>query len=277
MSQPKFWLIALLFWSCTSRQSEKQPILLASREAPLGWVYLKLYSDSSFEFISSGLRDSDIYPGTFKINHDTIFFKYSDSIPKLQSFKAIIHKGYVNYIGGTYPESVQITLNKVKLPKDAMSRVTNQDHLKIAREFAESYKPDSIPNNNGVANVPKVADSVLIAFKSLAYQNNEAAKKYLTLIFLKLYRAHMQCCHQSYELREGSIEKIDSIKDPLLYVFNDITKLYDHSARIEFVSSAISKNLVDSNQQLLQYDKIKLEYRKIQKVEDSIMKGLYWE
>ena len=87
----------------------------------------------------------------------------------------------------------------------------------------------------------------------------------------------MQCCHQSYELREGSIEKIDSIKDPLLYVFNDITKLYDHSARIEFVSSAISKNLVDSNQQLLQYDKIKLEYRKIQKVEDSIMKGLYWK
>jgi hypothetical protein len=250
---------------------------LANREAPLGWVYLKLYSDSSFEFISSGLRDSDVYPGAFKINHDTIFFKYSDSIPKLNAFKAVIHKSYVDFIGGTYPESVHITLNKLDLTIDTTSHFTNQEHLKMAKEFAESYQPNSIPNDGVVANVPKVSDSVLDAFRSLAYQNNEAANKYLTLIFLKLYRSHMQCCHQSYELREGSIEKIDSVKDPLLYEFNRVAKFYNDNERPEFISSGISKAYVDSNQYLLQYDKINLEYKKIQKVEDSIMKGLYWK
>jgi hypothetical protein len=116
----KFIFVILLFWSCSSKQSKKQSILIASREAPLGWVYLKLYSDSSFEFISSGLRDSDVYPGTFKIKHHTIFFKYSDSIPELHAFKAVIYKGFIDFIGGTYPESLHITFNKLNLAFDQM-------------------------------------------------------------------------------------------------------------------------------------------------------------
>ena len=108
-------LVILVFYGCASNKQEKQPVLLADREAPLGWVHLKLYSDSSFEFISSGLRDSDIYPGTFTLHRDTLVFKYSDSIPHLKGFKAIIGKTAVSYIDGTYPESVEIKFNKLKI------------------------------------------------------------------------------------------------------------------------------------------------------------------
>ena len=75
-------LIILLLSSCgqsekKSREIEKEPILLADREAPLGWVYLRIYSDSTFEFESRGLRTSSIYPGKAVIIADSIFFEYS--------------------------------------------------------------------------------------------------------------------------------------------------------------------------------------------------------
>ena len=92
----------------------KTPVLLADREAPLGWVHLKLYSDSSFEFISSGLRGSDLYPGNYVTNNDTLFFEYSDSTPPLlKATKAIITKHSVDYIDGLYPETLEIKLNKL--------------------------------------------------------------------------------------------------------------------------------------------------------------------
>ncbi len=111
-----------LFFICflliiTSCKNEKKEVLLADREAPLGWVYLKMYDDKSFEFISQGMmRDKDIYTGNYELENDTIYFKYSDSIPKAGS-KAVIEKGFINYINGNYPESVEVKLNKLHLKK----------------------------------------------------------------------------------------------------------------------------------------------------------------
>lgn len=59
------------------------------------------------------MRNNDIYKGNYELKNDTLYFKYNDSIPKAGS-KAIIQNGYVSYINGTYPESVQIKLNKIK-------------------------------------------------------------------------------------------------------------------------------------------------------------------
>jgi hypothetical protein len=86
--------------------------LLADRKAPLGWVYLKIYEDSSFEFILTGLRDEEVYPGIVSLRHDTLFFKYNDSIPNAGK-TAVIDKIGVSYIDGKYPENVRITLNKL--------------------------------------------------------------------------------------------------------------------------------------------------------------------
>jgi hypothetical protein len=156
------------------------------------------------------------------------------------------------------------------------NRYANQDHLKLAKEFAETYSPDPF-GKTGVTEVPSVPDSVLVAFKALGNIDKAAEEKYLTLIFLKLYRAHMQCCHQSYELRKNSAANIDSISDPLLYEYNLATRQFNPDKRIEFVSSHIAQSWVDSNRYLLKYNQIRMEYDKIKKIEDSIAKHLYWK
>ncbi len=89
----------------------KTPVLLADREAPLGWVYLKLYDDQSFDLIYKGLRDKEIYSGTYRISEDTLHFKYRDSIPKAGK-TALINKFSVSYIDGEYSESVALKMNK---------------------------------------------------------------------------------------------------------------------------------------------------------------------
>jgi hypothetical protein len=249
---------------------------MADREVPLGWVRLKLYSDSSFEFISSGLRDSDVYLGTFRLKGNTLTFKYSNSIPSLKGFKAIVAQGYVNYVDATYPEFLEIKLNELKIIKDSGNRYASQNHLKLAKKFAEAYSPNLVPNT-GVAEVPSVPDSVLAAFKALGTINKADEEKYLTLIFLKLYRAHMQCCHQSYELRKKLATNIDSVTDALLYEYNLVTKQYSLDEPIEFVPSHIVQSWVDSNKHLLKYNQIRMEYDKIKMIEDSIAKHLYWK
>lgn len=105
--------LILIIISC--KKAEKKEVLLAYREAPLGWIYLKMYDDRSFEFISQGMvRDKDVYNGSYQLKNDTLYFKYKDSIPKAGS-KAVITKGFVNYINGSYHESVQIKLNKLTI------------------------------------------------------------------------------------------------------------------------------------------------------------------
>lgn len=76
-----------------------------------------MYENKSFEFISQGMmREKDIYKGSYELKNDTIYFKYKDSIPKAGS-KALINNGLVNYLNGSYPESISIKLNKLPAEK----------------------------------------------------------------------------------------------------------------------------------------------------------------
>lgn len=104
----------LFFYGCdnASRGQEKEIVLLADRKAPLGWMYLKIYEDKSFAFISKALRDQTIYLGTVKVSSDTLHFIYRDSIPNA-GMTAIITDKSVSYIEGSYPESLEIKVNKL--------------------------------------------------------------------------------------------------------------------------------------------------------------------
>lgn len=108
------FFLAIIFTSCNQvkKKQQKSPVLLADREAPLGWVYLKLYDDQSFDLIYSGLRDKTFYAGTYRIGQDTLHFNYTDSIPKAGK-TALINKFSVSYIDGDYSESVVIKMNKL--------------------------------------------------------------------------------------------------------------------------------------------------------------------
>lgn len=79
--------LLLIMISCKNGRKE---VLLADREAPLGWVYLKMYDEKSFEFFSQGMmRDVNSFEGIYEIKNDTIYFKYKNVIPDAGS-KAFI-------------------------------------------------------------------------------------------------------------------------------------------------------------------------------------------
>jgi len=109
-----YLFIALFLFSCRQETKEKEPILLADREAPLGWVYLRIYPDSTFEFETRGLRDRNLFGGKAEITRDTLFFNYIDSIPYAGA-KAVYTKGWVNYTNGSgnTHESLEIKLSKL--------------------------------------------------------------------------------------------------------------------------------------------------------------------
>lgn len=104
-------LMTLFFCSCSDKKDKI--VLSADREAPLGWIFLNLYDDNSFEFISKGLRNKQIYLGNYRLKEDTIYFSYKDSIPNVGNI-AILGNGHVRYINGQYHEIVEIKINKLK-------------------------------------------------------------------------------------------------------------------------------------------------------------------
>ncbi|MFY7814055.1 MAG: hypothetical protein ACOVRK_02575 [Chryseobacterium taeanense] len=114
----KFKILYLsLILLMTGCKKSKKEVLLADREAPLGWIYLKMYDDKSFEFISNGLvRGNDVYSGKYKLENDTVYFNYDGLVPKAGS-KALIANGFVNYFGGKYPERIEIKFNKLLINK----------------------------------------------------------------------------------------------------------------------------------------------------------------
>jgi hypothetical protein len=96
---------------------DKMPILTADREAPLGWMYLRIYADNTFEFESRGLeRKGEIFAGTVSIQNDTLRFTYFDAVPRA-GFTAIVTESQVVYIDGEYPERLAIKRNELKMMK----------------------------------------------------------------------------------------------------------------------------------------------------------------
>ncbi len=107
-------LISILTFVSCNQKEQKKTILLADREAPLGWVYLRVYKDKTFEFESRGLeRKGEIYFGIMELKNDTLYFKYSDSIPKAGN-KAILTKRFVSYFNGDYPERLEVKKSELK-------------------------------------------------------------------------------------------------------------------------------------------------------------------
>lgn len=136
----------LIFIGCNSSDNKKvekpEPNLLADREAPLGWVYLRTYPDSSFEFILTGLRDRTIYLGQYSIKADTIFFDYTDSIPKLNSTKAIFKNNTIVYLNGTYGEILGVSKNelfpKTSEKKNATNKIVSPYQKEINKALVDN-------------------------------------------------------------------------------------------------------------------------------------------
>jgi hypothetical protein len=121
-----------ILFACRSTETsenldDKKAILHASREAPLGWLYFELYSDSTFMATSTGLRDGDNYYGTFQLHFDTLFLTYNDSIPKTFGKEILIEKYNLRFLdmpGG-------LPINKTTIDYQELIENKPIDSLKI--------------------------------------------------------------------------------------------------------------------------------------------------
>jgi hypothetical protein len=154
--------------------------------------------------------------------------------------------------------------------------ITATSALKIVENFSEIFKPDSSAYK-GIGTLKNIPDSVIEAFKVLRQTDTLSHRKYLTVIFLKLYLDHLRCCHQSYELRDPFSPYIDSMANPMLYEFNFATRMFDFSKPHEFISSSIAETYVQKHKELLMYPQIRQAIDEMKPVEDSINKHLYWK
>ncbi|MBP6304126.1 MAG: hypothetical protein KBB37_13485 [Bacteroidia bacterium] len=159
--------------------------------------------------------------------------------------------------------------------KSKQSELDSLKNLHIFIEFAVNYNPSRTPNS-GVATLPDTPDSVYQALRFVKRTQPKVFEKYLTLIFVKLYSAHLECCHQSYEVRRKS-STINKEHEPLVYEFNTLTKTFPVGQPIEFISSAIGYDYVSSNPHLLDFKPIKKHMKIIEQMHKNINEGVYWE
>lgn len=156
-----------------------------------------------------------------------------------------------------------------KKEKDQKKRI-EKNCLQYVKEYAESFFPDS----SSSASPKNAPDSIVSSFLALKTTDHNLFEKYLTLVFIKIYRAHLQCCHQSYELR-GKVPKNN--KDTLVKEFIEMVKYFPLEKDHEFIPSHIAKKWVNENHKLMKYDLIKNEMNTINEISENIRKGIYWE
>lgn len=93
---------------------KKEEVLVASREAPIGGILLKLYEDSTFEI---GVLREVKSAGTYVLKSDTLFIIGTDN-PKQNGYTTqtsfIIKEGYLEEIEDTGIGFLEIHVNKLK-------------------------------------------------------------------------------------------------------------------------------------------------------------------
>ncbi len=166
-------------------------------------------------------------------------------------------------------------INIIQEEKIFKIKDTIKSNSEIVKEFAESFKPNK-ESNKGVERLNNIPLNVIQSFNELRTSHKSDYEKYLTLIFVKLYSSHLQCCHQSYEIR-NSIQTIDTVQDALVYEFGKMTNFFTSDKRIEFLSSGMVENWVNQNPRFLTYELINKEMDTIKKMNENIKKDIYWD
>ncbi|CAM3895046.1 hypothetical protein POKO110462_23050 [Pontibacter korlensis] len=101
-----------LFFSYNSEN--KKEVLVASREASIGGIVLKLYEDKTFEI--GGFREVKS-AGTYYLKSDTLFITASDNPKQKEYFTQscfIMKEGYLEEVEDTGIGFLEIHVNKLK-------------------------------------------------------------------------------------------------------------------------------------------------------------------
>jgi hypothetical protein len=139
--------------------------------------------------------------------------------------------------------------------------------LDTVRRYAEAYEPKSLKDVR-VPSPPYLDGDVLRALKGLADSHSREHEKYIVLIFLRIYRFHLEHFHQSYDLSEGYASQPDV--NPLTAEFFRLISYQRHEADLSIVAA----DWVAKNPDLLEYPLIRREMVRIVKADKRIETAL---
>ncbi len=135
--------------------------------------------------------------------------------------------------------------------------------IDIVKKYAETYEPKPA-KGTVIPSPPEPSEKVLQVISNLKNSDSKEYEKYIVLIFLRLYRFHIENFKQSYELGR---------ENPLTKEFFRIIKSKDFE-KAELMPSYLAENYVEENVELLKYDLIEKEMKRIKKADEKIKKEL---
>lgn len=155
-----------------------------------------------------------------KINYDSIYIKdywkqfknrinekdWNEIQNSLAVFNEII---IVDSI--TYPKTAQTKRDKISFSKDFYVKCGRNTLSEYALDFNDKFR------------LPRINNNIKRDIINLRNNNKHDIEKYISLILLKVYKSHLTCCKQSYDIGTGS-HTSDSIFKPIQYEFYQFSK-----------------------------------------------------
>lgn len=110
-----FSLLSMIFLSiaCENNVPPKEAVLLADMQSPMGWNYLRIYKDLTFQFESKKLLKSTFYEGSVYIEGNVLYFNYKDTVPSFGDM-ATIDGVFITFDNGLSNEILEISLDTTK-------------------------------------------------------------------------------------------------------------------------------------------------------------------
>lgn len=133
------------------------------------------------------------------------------------------------------------------------SYAINPNDLETVKKYAESYEPKST-KNQAIPSPPYPNEKVMKAINALSSNQSREHERYIILIFLRIYRFHLEHFQQSYDL-------VDIPENSLTNEFYRLIGVDPHKE--EMTLSSLAPNWVRGNPKLLEYDLIKKEMTRI--------------
>ena len=141
--------------------------------------------------------------------------------------------------------------------------------VKKVKAFALAYEPTPVEGKR--VTLETIPTSISDEFRALR-KNNQKYEEHLVLIFAKVLRYHLDCCHQSYELRIKNTQSITS-EDPLVFELMTLTDRYTIDTPVELLTSAVVLEILAEKPELLNYEPLRKEFQKISEIRKKIEEG----
>jgi hypothetical protein len=148
-----------------------------------------------------------------------------------------------------------------------------RDHKNVISKFTMNFSP------KGPHALDSIPESIVKDFRELRNIDKNAHKKYVTLIFIKLYAEHLSCCHQSYIIEKFPTNRSEYNFNKLTMVneFAFMSNYLDNEKFPEIWTSEIINKWLFENPELLNYEPIGKYHQFIKTVSKKIKNGDYWE